>query len=177
MTRVLLAGGGTAGHVNPLLAVANELVRQGHCEPSDILVVGTAQGLESRLVPAAGFSLATTARLPMPRKMSLSALVFWPRFGIAVGKVAWLIMRHRANVVAGFGGYASAPSYVAAWLTRTPLVIHEATNSGQNSPASWSPPSVKPSCHTPGFWACPSPGASLTPHQRPQRLQREPRLG
>ena len=128
MTRVLLAGGGTAGHVNPLLAVANELVRQGHCEPSDILVVGTAQGLESRLVPAAGFALATTARLPMPRKMSLGSLVFWPRFVIAVGKVAWLIMRHRANVVAGFGGYASAPSYVAAWLTRTPLVIHEANS-------------------------------------------------
>jgi UDP-N-acetylglucosamine--N-acetylmuramyl-(pentapeptide) pyrophosphoryl-undecaprenol N-acetylglucosamine transferase len=128
MTRVLLAGGGTAGHVNPLLAVANELVRQGHCLPSDIMVVGTAQGLESRLVPAAGFALATTARLPMPRKMSLGALLFWPRFAIAVGKVVWLVSRHRADVVAGFGGYASAPSYVAAWLTRTPLVIHEANS-------------------------------------------------
>ncbi len=128
MTRVLLAGGGTAGHVNPLLAVATELVRQGHCVPSEILVVGTAQGLESRLVPAAGFALATTARLPMPRKMSLAALLFWPRFAVAVGKVVWLILRHRAQVVAGFGGYASAPSYVAAWLTRKPLVIHEANS-------------------------------------------------
>jgi UDP-N-acetylglucosamine--N-acetylmuramyl-(pentapeptide) pyrophosphoryl-undecaprenol N-acetylglucosamine transferase len=128
MTRVLLAGGGTAGHVNPLLAVANELVRQGHCAPADILVVGTAQGLESRLVPAAGFALATTARLPMPRKMTLNAVLFWPSFAFAVGKAAWLIIRHRADVVAGFGGYASAPSYVAAWLTRTPLVIHEANS-------------------------------------------------
>ena len=128
MTRVLLAGGGTAGHVNPLLAVAHELVRQGHCAPSDIVVVGTAQGLESRLVPAAGFALATTARLPMPRKASLGALVFWPRFAFAVAKVIWLITRHRPDVVAGFGGYASAPSYVAAWITRTPLVIHEANS-------------------------------------------------
>lgn len=128
MTRVLLAGGGTAGHVNPLLAVASELVRRGHCAPSDILVVGTAQGLESRLVPAAGFALATTARLPMPRKFSLAALLFWPRFAMAVAKVVWLVRRHRAEVVAGFGGYASAPSYVAAWLTRTPLVIHEANS-------------------------------------------------
>lgn len=128
MTRVLLAGGGTAGHVNPLLAVANELLRQGHCVPSDILVVGTAQGLESRLVPAAGLALATTARLPMPRKVSAGALLFWPRFALAVGKVVWLIIRHRAEVVAGFGGYASAPSYVAAWLTRKPLVIHEANS-------------------------------------------------
>ena len=126
MTRVLLAGGGTAGHVNPLLAVANELVRQCVCAPADIMVVGTVQGLESRLVPAAGFALATTARLPLPRKLSLTALVFWPRFAFAVGKVVWLILRHRADVVAGFGGYASAPSYVAAWLTKTPLVIHEA---------------------------------------------------
>lgn len=126
MTRVLLAGGGTAGHVNPLLAVANELVRQGRSAPSDILVVGTAQGLEARLVPAAGFTLATTARLPMPRRMSINAVLFWPRFAIAVGKVVWLIVRHRAEIVAGFGGYASAPSYVAAWLTRKPLVIHEA---------------------------------------------------
>jgi UDP-N-acetylglucosamine--N-acetylmuramyl-(pentapeptide) pyrophosphoryl-undecaprenol N-acetylglucosamine transferase len=126
MTRVLLAGGGTAGHVNPMLGVANEVVRQGLCHPSEIMVVGTRGGLESRLVPAAGFALATTQRLPMPRKLSLGALVFWPRFAIAVGKVVWLIMRHRAELVAGFGGYASAPSYVASWLTRTPLVIHEA---------------------------------------------------
>jgi len=57
MMRVVLAGGGTAGHVNPLLAVADELVGQGEASPSDIFVIGTAEGLETRLVPDAGFDL------------------------------------------------------------------------------------------------------------------------
>lgn len=126
MTRVLLAGGGTAGHVNPLLAVAEELVASGVSTPEDILVVGTATGLEARLVPEAGYALATTARLPFPRRANLAALLFWPRFGIAVVGVVRVIRRHRPDVIAGFGGFASAPSYVAAWLTGTPLVIHEA---------------------------------------------------
>jgi len=126
MTRVLLAGGGTAGHVNPLLAVADELVRTGVCAAGDIAVVGTKEGLESRLVPAAGFTLLTTARLPLPRRFDLQALLFWPRLAWAVLQVSRMIKAHRADVVAGFGGYASAPAYLAAWLTRTPLVIHEA---------------------------------------------------
>jgi UDP-N-acetylglucosamine--N-acetylmuramyl-(pentapeptide) pyrophosphoryl-undecaprenol N-acetylglucosamine transferase len=126
MTRVILAGGGTAGHVNPLLAVAEELVASGISTPEEILVVGTATGLEARLVPEAGYELATTARLPFPRRANLEAVAFWPRFGIAVLGVVRVIRRHRPDVIAGFGGFASAPSYVAAWLTGTPLVIHEA---------------------------------------------------
>jgi len=126
MTRVVLAGGGTAGHVNPLLALAQELRDQHRLAASDLAVIGTAEGLESTLVPAAGLSLHTIARLPLPRRFSLRALAFGPRF---VGAVftSWKILgRHRADVVAGFGGYASAPVYVAAWLRRIPLVIHEA---------------------------------------------------
>lgn len=126
MTRVILAGGGTAGHVNPLLAVAEELVASGVSTPAEILVVGTATGLEARLVPQAGYELATTARLPFPRRVNLEAVLFWPRFGFAVLGVVRVIRRHRPEVIAGFGGFASAPSYVAAWLTGTPLVIHEA---------------------------------------------------
>lgn len=126
MTRILLAGGGTAGHVNPLLAVAEELIRVGVTEDTDIVVVGTREGLESRLVPEAGFRLFTTARLPLPRRFSFEALLFWPRFAQAVVQVMGLIRSHKTEIVAGFGGYASAPAYVAAWLTRTPLVIHEA---------------------------------------------------
>ncbi len=126
MTRVLLAGGGTAGHVNPLLAVADELVRTGVCARKEIVVVGTKEGLESRLVPAAGFRLLTTARLPLPRRLNLNAVLFWPRFVLAALQVVGVIRSHRAELVAGFGGYASAPAYVAAWLTKTPLAIHEA---------------------------------------------------
>lgn len=126
MTRVILAGGGTAGHVNPLLAVAEELVASGVCSREDILVVGSSSGLETRLVPQAGLVLATTARLPFPRRLGVEAVVFWPRFAGAVLRVVALIRRHKPDVVAGFGGYASAPAYVASWVTRTPLVIHEA---------------------------------------------------
>ncbi len=126
MMRVVLAGGGTAGHVNPLLAVAHELVRQGECAPHDIFVVGTREGLETRLVPDAGFPLGTIARLPFPRRISAEALLFWPRFVGAVAKSIRLIRAHRPDLVAGFGGYVSAPVYLAAWITRVPLVIHEA---------------------------------------------------
>jgi len=126
MTRVLLAGGGTAGHVNPLLAVAAELDRMGVAKPAEILVLGTREGLESRLVPEAGYRLVTTARLPMPRRLSLDAVLFWPRFAGAVLQVIGVIRSHNTEVVAGFGGYASTPAYVAAWLTKTPLVLHEA---------------------------------------------------
>lgn len=126
MTRVVLAGGGTAGHVNPLLAVAAELVASQGVDPSDILVIGTSEGLESRLVPAAGFALSTIARLPMPRKISVQAVTYWPRFVRAVFRAGKILRTHRADVVVGFGGYACAPAYVAAWLGRTPLVIHEA---------------------------------------------------
>lgn len=126
MIRVLLAGGGTAGHVNPLLAVAEELQRQGHCTTSDILVVGTKEGLETRLVPDAELTLVTIDRLPFPRRLSGQALLFWPRFVRAVVQSVGSIRAHRPDVVAGFGGYVSAPVYVAAALMRVPLVIHEA---------------------------------------------------
>jgi len=126
MTRLVLAGGGTAGHVNPLLSVADELVRVGMAKPEEILVVGTSEGLEARLVPEAGYRLVTTARLPFPRRLGLEAVVFWPKFVGAVVQVIFYLRRHKAEALIGFGGYASAPGYVAAWLSRIPVIIHEA---------------------------------------------------
>ncbi len=124
MTVYLLAGGGTAGHVNPLLATADELNRG---EPdATILVLGTREGLESRLVPAAGRELLTIAKIPFPRSLSLAAFAFPVRFAKAVADVRAMIRARSVDVVVGFGGYASAPAYVAAWLERVPLVIHEA---------------------------------------------------
>ena len=124
MTTYLLAGGGTAGHVNPLLATADELVRaQGD---STIIVLGTAEGLESRLVPAAGYELATIAKLPFPRSLSVSAIAYPFRLARAVSRVRRLIRERGVDVVVGFGGYASAPAYLAARMANVPIVVHEA---------------------------------------------------
>lgn len=124
MTNYLLAGGGTGGHVNPLLALA-EKIRQ--TEPdSKVLVLGTLEGLESRLVPERGFELVTIERLPFPRKPSVYALLFPIRFRRAVSQVEELLKSHSIDVVVGFGGYASAPAYVASRKSKVPYVVHEA---------------------------------------------------
>jgi len=124
MTTYLLAGGGTAGHVNPLLAVADRLRRR---EPDAVvLVLGTAEGLEARLVPQRGYELLTVPRLPFPRRASPAALRFPAALKGAVDGVRALLREHDVDVVVGFGGYASAPAYVAARLERVPLVVHEA---------------------------------------------------
>lgn len=124
MTRYLLAGGGTAGHVNPLLALADYIVAQ---EPdAQILVLGTKEGLESRLVPERGYQLETIERLPFPRKPNLYALGFPARYQRAIRRVRSLIRHRNIDVVVGFGGYASAPAYRAAYRERVPFVIHEA---------------------------------------------------
>ena len=124
MTVYLLAGGGTAGHVNPLLATAEEIQRTE--QEATIIVLGTAEGLESRLVPAAGLELATIAKLPFPRALSAAAMTYPFRLARAVGDVRRLIRDRQVDVVVGFGGYASAPAYLAARAERIPIVVHEA---------------------------------------------------
>lgn len=124
MTVVLLAGGGTAGHVNPLLATADAIrAREPH---ATIVVVGTRQGLEARLVPERGYELVTVDRVPFPRRLNIDALVFPLRFFRAVRSVRRLIAERGVDVVVGFGGYAAAPAYVAAHRSRIPFVVHEA---------------------------------------------------
>ena len=124
MTVFLLAGGGTAGHVNPLLATADAIRLR---EPdATVLVVGTAEGLESRLVPEGGYELLTIDRLPFPRRLNFSALAFPARFARSVRSVASMIASREVDVVVGFGGYAAAPAYLAARRAGIPLVIHEA---------------------------------------------------
>lgn len=124
MTNYLLAGGGTAGHVNPLLALA-DLIRA--TEPdAKITVLGTKEGLEARLVPERGYELVTIARLPFPRKPNMAALKFPARYAKAVKQVRTLIRERGIDVVVGFGGYAAAPAYRAGAKEGVPVVIHEA---------------------------------------------------
>lgn len=124
MTSYLLAGGGTAGHVNPLLALADLIRAQ---EPdAEIVVLGTREGLEARLVPERGYELAYIARLPFPRRPNLAAIKFPTRFAGAVREVREMIRSRGIDVVVGFGGYAAAPAYRAAKAENIPYVIHEA---------------------------------------------------
>lgn len=124
MTTYLLAGGGTAGHVNPLLAVADRL--RARDPQAEILVLGTREGLEARLVPERGYELLTIARLPFPRRPNRAALRFPSALRGAVDEVRAMIRDRAVDVVVGFGGYASAPAYLAARAEGTPLAIHEA---------------------------------------------------
>ncbi|PKQ35184.1 MAG: UDP-N-acetylglucosamine--N-acetylmuramyl-(pentapeptide) pyrophosphoryl-undecaprenol N-acetylglucosamine transferase [Actinobacteria bacterium HGW-Actinobacteria-11] len=124
MTSYLLAGGGTAGHVNPLLAVADALRER---VPDDsVLVLGTAEGLESRLVPERGYDLLIVDKVPFPRRPNRQAAAFPGKFRRAIAQVREHIRRHDIDVVVGFGGYASAPAYVAARREGVPFVVHEA---------------------------------------------------
>lgn len=122
--RYLLTGGGTAGHVNPLLALAAEI--RSDDATSQIFALGTAEGLESRLVAERGFELLTIEKLPFPRRLNGYAFKFMPRFARAVKRCRAIIREQKIDIVVGFGGYASAPAYLAAALERVPLVIHEA---------------------------------------------------
>ncbi|NOV96925.1 undecaprenyldiphospho-muramoylpentapeptide beta-N-acetylglucosaminyltransferase [Isoptericola halotolerans] len=120
---VVLAGGGTAGHVNPLLAVADELRAR---EPeASFLVLGTASGLEAELVPARGYELREVPRVPLPRRPSVDLLRLPGRLGVAVRAAEAAIDEIDAQAVVGFGGYVSTPAYLAARRRGVPVVIHE----------------------------------------------------
>lgn len=124
MTSYLLAGGGTAGHVNPMLAIADEIRRRD--ASARIVMIGTKEGLESRLVPERGYDLHTIARLPFPRKPDARALRFISGWNKAVRDVQDVIADREVDVVIGVGGYAAAPAYVAARRSGVPVVVHEA---------------------------------------------------
>ena len=122
MATVALAGGGTAGHIEPALAVARQWMKSN---PSDkCIFLGTKSGLENSLVPAAGFELRLIPKVAISRTPSAS----WLRipFDLISSVVSSSKVVKNADVLIGFGGYVSAPAYLAAALSRTPIVIHEA---------------------------------------------------
>jgi UDP-N-acetylglucosamine--N-acetylmuramyl-(pentapeptide) pyrophosphoryl-undecaprenol N-acetylglucosamine transferase len=121
---IVLAGGGTAGHISPLLAIAAAL-RVAAPEAS-LLAVGTPSGMETRLVPAAGVELATIPRVPFPRKPSRDLLRLPSRLAGAVRQAGRILDDAGADVLVGVGGYVCTPMYLAARRRRIPIVIHEA---------------------------------------------------
>jgi UDP-N-acetylglucosamine--N-acetylmuramyl-(pentapeptide) pyrophosphoryl-undecaprenol N-acetylglucosamine transferase len=127
MTRhvsVVLAGGGSAGHVSPLLATADALRRLA---PGTVITaLGTSRGLEASLVPARGYPLELVPRVRVPRKPSTEWLAMPGRLWAAVKAAGAVLDRVRADAVVGFGGYVSAPAYLAARRRGIPIVVHEA---------------------------------------------------
>jgi undecaprenyldiphospho-muramoylpentapeptide beta-N-acetylglucosaminyltransferase len=117
----VVAGGGTAGHVVPGLAVAEALVALGH-ERSSLLFVGSERGMEAELVPAAGFRLALLPGRGIQRRATLANV--GAVLGILRGVVqgARLVRRTRPSVVVSLGGYASVPCVVGAAMRRIPIV-------------------------------------------------------
>ncbi len=120
---VVLAGGGSAGHVSPMLALADALRR--HDPSTSIVCLGTAEGLEARLVPARGYELRTLPKVPLPRRISPALLRVPGRLLGAVRVAEQVLDEARADVLVGMGGYVSTPAYLAARRRKVPIVVHE----------------------------------------------------
>lgn len=119
--RIMIMAGGTGGHVFPALAVADDLRARG----AEVVWMGTAAGIEARLVPAAGYALEKIQVAGLRGK----GVFAWFGAPLRLLRAVWqalAIMRHHSPQVAlGMGGFASGPGGLAAWLCRVPLVVHE----------------------------------------------------
>ena len=122
--RVLLAGGGSAGHIEPALALADALRRID--SGAEVTCLGTERGLETRLIPLRGYPLELIPAVPMPRSVTPKLLTVPGRLAGAVNAAAAAIDRTRAQVLVGFGGYVATPAYLAARRRKIPIVVHEA---------------------------------------------------
>jgi UDP-N-acetylglucosamine--N-acetylmuramyl-(pentapeptide) pyrophosphoryl-undecaprenol N-acetylglucosamine transferase len=119
--RLLIAGGGTGGHLYPGMAVAEEVVRRG----GQVLFVGTSRGLEARAVPAAGYALELLEVSGLKRVGLAATLRGLFRLPKAFFRSLSILRQFRPDVVLGVGGYASGPMVLAAALWRYPTAIQE----------------------------------------------------
>ncbi len=120
--RVILAGGGTGGHVIPALAIARELQSRYSAE---CLFIGTSRGIETRLVPAAGFPLELIQVGALNQVSLLTRLKTVVGLPIAVWAALGILRKFRPDVVIGVGGYGSGPAMAAAALFRVPMLAFE----------------------------------------------------
>ena len=121
---VVIAGGGTAGHVVPALAIGRALAARGH-EPATVRFVGSKRGVEGRMVTEAGFPVTLLPGRGLARRLTLDNVGALFGFVSAFVQAFGLLARWRPKVVVSMGGYASAPCAVAAALLRIPVVISE----------------------------------------------------
>jgi UDP-N-acetylglucosamine--N-acetylmuramyl-(pentapeptide) pyrophosphoryl-undecaprenol N-acetylglucosamine transferase len=120
---VVVAGGGTAGHIEPALALADAVLRLR--PDARVVALGTKRGLENTLVPARGYQLELIPPVPLPRKPTPELLRLPLRVRESVRTTRAVFQRVGADVVVGFGGYVALPAYLAA-RGRLPIVVHEA---------------------------------------------------
>ncbi|MEJ7629694.1 MAG: UDP-N-acetylglucosamine--N-acetylmuramyl-(pentapeptide) pyrophosphoryl-undecaprenol N-acetylglucosamine transferase [Nocardioidaceae bacterium] len=121
--RVLLAGGGSAGHTSPLIATADAVRRLA--PEAQIVCLGTSRGLETRVIPEAGYRLELIPPVPLPRRLGGDLVRVPSRLRAAVRTTREVFERVEPDVVVGFGGYVSMPAYVTARRMGLPLVVHE----------------------------------------------------
>ncbi len=120
---VVLAGGGTGGHIYPLLAFADCLRR--HDPNIRITCLGTTKGLENEIIPAAGYDLRHVPAHQLPRSVNMDLVMTGPRMLRSMRACRAVLDEVSADAVVGFGGYVAVPGYLAAWRRKTPIVIHE----------------------------------------------------
>ena len=121
--RVLLTGGGTAGHINPAIAIANYIKEK---EPdSEFLFVGTERGLEKTLVPKCGYDIKFIDVMGLRRSLSVENIKVFINYVKSTGVAKRIIKNFKPDVVIGTGGYVCAPVVKAAASLKIPTLIHE----------------------------------------------------
>ena len=121
---VVIAGGGTAGHLHPGLAVANTLIRDGY-NKEEILFVGSDRGIEQDLVPSEGFELVTISGAGISRRNPAAALRATYLLIRGIMEALWLLGKRKPKVVLALGGFACFPCALASLVLRIPVVAHE----------------------------------------------------
>jgi UDP-N-acetylglucosamine--N-acetylmuramyl-(pentapeptide) pyrophosphoryl-undecaprenol N-acetylglucosamine transferase len=120
---VVIAGGGTGGHLFPGIAVAREFQRRNPA--TAVLFIGSGKPLEERVLTAAGFPWATIAVAGLKGRGLGHQLATLARLPLAVAAARRLLAQARADLVLGVGGYSAGPVGIAAWLSGIPVVLHE----------------------------------------------------
>ncbi len=121
--RILLSGGGTAGHINPAVAIAKTVA--AHEPGSDIMFVGTPKGMEQRLVPREGFPIKSVEVMGLRRRLTLENVKVAVNYFTSIHDAGKIIDDFKPDVVVGTGGYVCAPVIKAAFKRRIPTLIHE----------------------------------------------------
>ena len=121
--RVIIAAAGTAGHINPGLAIANKIKQEE--KDSEIIFIGTTRGLENDLVPRAGYELKTIDAYGLSKKISIDNLKKLYKTYKGLGEANKIIKEFKPDIVIGTGGYICGAVVTAAYKNKIPVILHE----------------------------------------------------